>query len=139
MNSPQIVVDEHIAHSKVTDPLKNWITAEQIGFELRQAKGLSDEQIIPLLHRLKRRTFVTIDSDFYNPKLCNDAYCLIYFHVSSTQQAQIPDLLRRLFRIEGFRSIRERMGKVVWVSPEGIRYYQRHFQDEQHLGWPAIK
>ena len=49
MNSPQIVVDEHIAHSKVTEPLKNWITAEQIGFELRRAKGLSDEQIIPLL------------------------------------------------------------------------------------------
>ncbi len=47
MNSPQIVVDEHIAHSKVTEPLKNWITAEQIGFELRRAKGMSDEQIIP--------------------------------------------------------------------------------------------
>ncbi len=79
MNSPQIVVDEHIAHSKVTEPLKNWITAEQIGFELRRAKGISDEQIIPLLRRLKRRTFVTIDSDFYNSKLCDDAYCLIYF------------------------------------------------------------
>lgn len=101
--------------------------------------GLSDEQIIPLLYRLKGRTFVTIDRDFYDSKLCKDAYCLIYFHVSSKQQAQIPDLLRRLFRIEGFRSIRERMGKVVWVSPEHIRYYQRQLQDEQHLDWPAIK
>jgi len=72
MNSPQIVVDEHIAHGKVTEPLKNWITAEQIGFELRRAKGMSDEQIIPLLRRLKRRTFITIDSDFYKPKLCDN-------------------------------------------------------------------
>jgi len=55
--------------------------------------------------------------------------------LSSKQQAQIPDLLRRLFRIEGFRSIRERMGKVVCVNPERIRYYQRNIQGEQHLAW----
>ncbi len=135
MNSPQIVVDEHMAYDEVTGLLKNWITAEQIGFELRRAKGISDEQIIPLLRRLKRRTFVTIDSDFYNSKLCDNVYCLIYFHLSSKQQAQIPVLLRRLFRIEGFRSIRERMGKVVCISPGRIRYYQRSIQGEQHLDW----
>lgn len=48
---PQIIVDEHIRHRGVTDVLQGWITAEQIGFEVGY-KGLSDEQIISLLHKL---------------------------------------------------------------------------------------
>ena len=116
--SPLIVVDEHLSYGDVTQAFQKWITAEQIGVELRGAKGLSDEQIPSLLRRLKRRTFITIDKIFYSPKLCDNAYCLIYFHLAMEQQNQISILLRRLFRIEGFRSVRERMGKVIHVSSE---------------------
>jgi len=133
--SPLIVVDEHLSYDDVTQALQNWITAEQIGVELRGAKGLSDEQIPSLLRRLKRRTFITIDKVFYNRKLCDNVYCLIYFHLAMEQQNQIPILLRRLFRIEGFRGVRERMGKVIHVSSEQIRYYQRHLTEEQYLAW----
>ena len=66
--SPQIVVDEQIDHGKVTVPLKRWITAEQIGYEVGH-KGFSDEQITSLLLRLKRRTLVTIDREFYRRQL----------------------------------------------------------------------
>jgi len=90
-----------------------------------------------LLRHLKRRTFITIDKVFYNRKLCDNAYCLIYFHLAMEQQNQIPILLRRLFRIEGFRSVQERMGKVIHVSSEQIRYYQRHMAGEQYLAWPV--
>ncbi|MFQ6042618.1 MAG: hypothetical protein ACE5PV_17315 [Candidatus Poribacteria bacterium] len=51
------------------------------------------------------------------------------------QQFQIPGLLRRLFRIPGFQTIRERMGKVVKVSATGISYWQVGVQEEQRLDW----
>jgi hypothetical protein len=135
VNSPLVVVDEHLDHFQVTEALQGWITAEQIGVELRSEKRFSDERIISLLIRLKRRTFVTIDSDFYKKRLCHRAYCLIYFHLTMEQQAQIPALLRRLFKIPGFRSVRERMGKVVHVSHEQIRYHQLGVEEEQFLAW----
>ena len=119
--SPKIDVDEHLAHDEVTIALKHWITAEQIGVELSQARGRSDDSLITLLRSLKRRTFITIDDWFYQRRLCDNAYCIIYFHVTTEKQAQIPTLLRRLFIIPGFSTIRERMGKVVRVSEESIK------------------
>jgi hypothetical protein len=134
--SPQIVVDEQINHGKVTVPLKRWITAEQIGYEVGH-KGLPDEQITSLLLRLKRRTLITIDREFYRRQLCHAGYCLIYFDFRPSQQSQIPILLRRLFQIPGFRTIRERMGRVVKVSVTGISYWQLGVQEKQYLDWPS--
>ncbi len=100
--SPQVVVDEHLHHIVVTEALKRWTTAEQIGVEIVRAKGRSDESLISLLRSLKRRTFITIDDWFYQRRLCDKAYCIIYFHIVSEKQTQIPILLRRLFKIPGF-------------------------------------
>jgi len=135
MSPPLVVVDEHLRYDRVTEPLRRFVTSQQIGVELSQAKGLSDEQIIPFLRSLKRRTFITIDDWFYKARLCDNAYCLIYFHLTMEQQAQIPFLLRRLFKIAGFRTVRERMGKVVRVGHEMIRYYQRNLPGEQTVAW----
>lgn len=135
MSPPLVVVDEHLGYHDVTEPLQRFVKALQIGVELSQAKGLSDEQIIPFLRSLKRRTFVTIDDWFYKSRLCDNAYCLIYFHLTMEQQAQIPSLLRRLFKVEGFRTVKERMGKVVRVGHEAICYYQRGISGEQTLNW----
>ena len=66
--SPQVVVDEHLHHIVVTEALKRWTTAEQIGVEIVRAKGRSDESLISLLRSLKRRTFITIDDWFYVTK-----------------------------------------------------------------------
>ncbi len=133
--SPQILVDEHLSHDDVTEILQNWITAEQIGFELRSEKGLLDEQIISLLHRLKRRTFITIDGWFYKSGLRHPRYCLIYFNLPMRRQNEIPTLLRRLFQIPGFRTIAERMGKVIKVTSRGINYWQLRINDEQYMDW----
>ncbi|MBM3237208.1 hypothetical protein FJZ31_13025 [Candidatus Poribacteria bacterium] len=135
MSPPLVVVDEHLRYDRVTEPLQRFVKTQQIGVELLQAKGLSDEQIIPFLRSLKRRTFVTIDNWFYKARLCDNTYCLIYFHLAMEQQAQIPSLLRHLFQIAGFRTVRERMGKVVRVGHETIRYYQRNLPGEQTLAW----
>jgi len=40
--------------------------------------------------------------------------------------------------IPNFATIRERMGKVVRVSPEGIRYYERNVPGEQRMSWPVL-
>jgi hypothetical protein len=135
MGPPLVVVDEQLRYDRVTEPLRRFVTSQQIGVELSHAKGLSDEQIIPFLRSLKRRTFVTIDDWFYQARLCDNAYCLIYFHLTMEQQAEISSLLRRLFKIEGFRTVKERMGKVVRVGRETIRYYQRNVPGEQTVNW----
>jgi hypothetical protein len=91
MSPPLVVVNEHLGRRFVTEPLQRFVTAQQIGAELSHAnspfeKGgrgiLSDEQIIPFLRSLKRRTFITIDAWFCKSRLCDNAYCLIYFRLT---------------------------------------------------------
>jgi hypothetical protein len=56
------------------------VAARQIGYDVGR-KGLKDEQIIPLLHTLDRPTFFTLDTDFYNRRLCHEGYCLVLCHI----------------------------------------------------------
>ena len=46
------------------------ISVRQVGVNIGR-KGLLDEEIIPLLQRLRHPTFFTRDSDFYDRRLCH--------------------------------------------------------------------
>ena len=58
----------------------------QIGVDIGR-KGLDDEDIIPLLHRLNRPTFFTLDVDFWDRNLRHEGYCLAYLDISHTLAA----------------------------------------------------
>jgi hypothetical protein len=116
-----IVLDENIDEPQRRQ-LEMWrIRVRQIGVEVGRL-GMKDlNEIIPLLHGLRRSTFFTRDRDFYEPGLAHRNYCLVYLDIEPTETAQfVRDFLRR----HGFRTQAERLGKVVRVHQTGITYWQ---------------
>lgn len=80
--------------------------------------GSLDDRIPEILLTLRQPTFVTIDHGFWNKRLCNPNYRVLYFSLRDDQQDFLPDLLRALFRRPEFRTRVSRMGKV---APVGLR------------------
>ncbi len=75
-----IVLDENIPESQ-RQLLRSWkIQPQQIGHEIG-CQGMKDEEIVPLLHKLKRATFFTRDLGFYKRHLCHPNYCLVIISV----------------------------------------------------------
>lgn len=133
----QIIIDEQIQHPKVLELLRKWITVQRI-LELRLDSVIKDEAIPHLLRHQQRPTFITINvGDFWTPKLCDRRYCIICFSVPDPKQYEIPKLLRRLFHLPEFKTRAARMGKVVHVTLDHIRYYQAGDEKMHFLRWPT--
>lgn len=126
------VLDENIVFGQRRQ-LQLWkIHLRQIGVELGQA-GMKDfNEVIPLLHTLKRPTFFTRDHDYYNPDLRHPVYCLALLDVAFDEAAEYT---RRLLRHKDFRTQAQRMGKVIRVRHSGISYWQLKREAERALSW----
>lgn len=85
--------------------------------------GIKDAEIIPLLHTIRRVTFFTQDKGFGNPALCHPAYCLVWLDVRPDDAALY---LRRLLRHPRFNTQRKRMGLVIRVQHDRVRFCQRN-------------
>lgn len=130
----QIIVDEQLGRTEVLLPLKRWITAQKIE-SLRPYEVIKDDRVLQILWELKRPTFVTIDSGFYDKRHCDRRYCLVYFVLTSLEQNQLPDLLRQLLRLPEFETKAARMGKVVRVSKTDVRYWHLKADEEHRFEW----
>jgi hypothetical protein len=126
------VLDENIVFRQ-RKQLQLWkIHLRQIGVELGQA-GMKDfNEVIPLLHTLKRPTFFTRDHDYYNPDLRHPGYCLVLLDVAFDEAAEYA---RRFLRHKSFRTQAQRMGKVVRLRPGGISFWQVKLEAERALSW----
>jgi hypothetical protein len=125
------ILDENIIDSQ-RHLLKSWrFSIRQIGYEVGR-QGIEDEEIIPLLHQLRRPTFFTRDSDFYRRDLCHPEYCLVHLSVKMDEAAFF---IRRLLRHQEFNTIRKRMGCVIRVMHSGLSVWRRHQEGEAHFRW----
>ncbi len=126
------VLDENIVFSQ-RKQLQLWrIHLRQIGVELGEA-GMKDfNEVIPLLHTLKRPTFFTRDHDYYKPDLRHPGYCLVLLDVAFDEAAEYT---RRFLRHKAFRTQAQRMGKVIRVRHGGISYWQVKLEAERALSW----
>lgn len=115
-NPRVIVLDENILDSQ-RGQLRRWrIHFCLIGYDVGR-KGMQDEEIIPLLRSMRKPTFVTWDSDYFDRTLCSDHYCLVYLDVPATEVAAYA---RRLLRHPEFKTWSQRLGRVVRVAASGI-------------------
>jgi hypothetical protein len=95
--------------------------------------GMKDrDDLIPLLHTLRRPTFFTRDHGFYHPSLLHPAYCLVYLDVAFDE---IAEFIRRFLRHAAFRTQVQRMGKVVSVHHSRVSYWQVNMKKAQALSW----
>jgi hypothetical protein len=127
-----IVLDENI-DVKERRRLQSWqIHYKHIGTTIGQ-RGMKDRnQILPLLHQLRRPSFFTFDLGFYDPAVRHANYCLVCLDISLAQGAQY---IRRFLRHPSFNTKSKRMGKVVRVTSSSVTYWALGSQDHVKSFW----
>ena len=125
------VLDENIPEDQ-RQLLRSWrIRACQIGQDVGR-QGMKDEQqVIPLLLRLRRPTFLTRDQGFFSNAFCHSKYCLVCLAIEADEAASF---IRRTLRHSSFGTQAKRMGSVLLVRQIGIRVLHGH-QKEELVGW----
>jgi len=116
-----IVLDEHLDEGIVLVPLSHRLKSRVVSVrELRPGTVIKDEAIPALLGRYKKPTYVT---DFWQKFPAHARYCLICVPVPTQRQGEIPDLLTAFLKHSSFRTVRQRMGKVIRLNRTEILYY----------------
>ena len=131
-----LIFDEQINREAVIEPVRSWAKAHRL-IEVRPKEHIYDDRIPHLLRKLNRPTFITIDEGFWNRKLRDKSYCILFLALRDRQQPKIPYLLRKLLRLPNFKTKTLRMGKVVRVSTANIEYWQLGDQSIHALNWPT--
>lgn len=127
------LLDENIPESQRL-LLQGWrIRVRQIGVDMGHF-GMKDEEIIPLLHRLRHVTFFTRDLGFYRQELCHANYSIVCLAVGPYEAASF---IRRFLRHPALNTKAKRMGKVSLVTHTGLRLWQLHAPREEELTWPS--
>lgn len=127
------LLDENILESQRQKLLAWHIKVKQIGHEVGRP-GMADlEEIIPLLYRLRRVTLFTRDLGFYKREFRHAAYGLVCLQVGKEEAAEY---IRRLLRHPKFNTQVKRLGRVIRVSGQGVRYWQLSTEAEQRATWP---
>jgi hypothetical protein len=114
------LLDENIAASQ-RELLRRWKNIRQIGVEVTR-KGLDDQdQIIPLLLRIGRVTFLTRDQGFYPRRLCHASYCIVVLDVRPDDAARV---IRAVLRLPEFKTVARRAGIVARASLRTVTYWR---------------
>lgn len=87
---------------------------------------VKDDAIPKLLHTVKKATFVTINvKDFWKKFQAHDNYCIVAIDFPQSEAHQIPAVLRRVLQLSAFSNKVNRMGTVIYISPNKLRFYGR--------------
>jgi len=134
-----IVLDEHLQGLGLEAAISSWYRGRVfIVKRLRPGTVIKDDAITVLLCQVKQPTFVTINhTDFWRRISADKRYCIVCLQLSTERADEIPLLLRHLFRLPEFRTRAKRMGKVVLVSQQRIRYYQVRDNQIHIMGFHA--
>jgi hypothetical protein len=125
------ILDENIPESQ-RQLLHSWgIQTKQIGHEIGR-QGMKDDEIIPLLHKLRYTTFFTRDLGFHKRQHCHPNYCLVILAVG---QYEVASFIRRFPQYTHFATKIKRMGKVVRVTHVGIQVWHSHAERQKDLKW----
>jgi hypothetical protein len=121
-----IVLDEQLPASILADAIGRWYRGRVcVITDLRPATVIKDDAVPGLLHTGSQPTFVTLNwTDFWQRIMAHRSFCLVCFTLPTNRAGDISPLLRRLFRLDPFKSKAARMGKVARVSHERVTYYQ---------------
>lgn len=120
-----IVLDEQLLGRAIDQDIARWYRGP-VNFilDLRPHSVIKDDGIPELLRQQSQPTFVTINErDFWQKIEADARYCIVCFPLSDPRAREIPGVLRLLFRHLEFRTKAQRMGKVICVTSEDIRYY----------------
>jgi hypothetical protein len=92
------------------------------------------EQLIPLLHRLRRATLFTRDLGLYDRTLCHKRYCIV---VLAVEKGKAAELILRILRHPQFKTHAKRAGKIMRAMPSGLRFWPSSTAIEREIPWPG--
>src|SRR5439155_27083669 len=93
-----LVLDENLPAAQRL-LLRKWrIHFRTIGLDLAFS-GTADNNLLPILHRLPRPTFFSLDRDFYRPAWAHRVYCLVWLDVPDDRAAEF---IRHFLRHSAF-------------------------------------
>jgi hypothetical protein len=125
------ILDANIVASQ-REQLVAWgVRVRQIGRELGHRFD-PDANIIPLLRNQKRATFFTRDRDFWDARLSDSNYCIVWLDVPAMQAA---DYIRRFLRHPQFSVAAKRLGKVIQVRPTGLAVHGSRQAKAESVEW----
>jgi hypothetical protein len=125
------VLDENLVVQQC-EKLREWrIPFRQIGEQLA-IQGISDENLLPILHRLPQPTFFTHDKDFFRVSLCHSNYAVVYLDVNDTTAAEY---IRRFLRHPAFDTTVKRLGIVARVRTNGVQFWKKGRRQLRLVGW----
>jgi hypothetical protein len=126
-----LVLDENVpAGQRLL--LRKWrVRFRVIGVDVA-APGTTDENLIPVLQKLSRPTFFSLDRNFSRPGWAHPEYCLVWLDVRAHESAAY---IRRFLRHREFKTRMKRMGNVVRLHPGGIGYWRRDARGWQTGEW----
>jgi hypothetical protein len=129
-----VVLDDHLSVPDVRASLLRWATVEYMR-DLRPGEVVKDDRVLTVLRTLRTPTFVTVDRWFWNPQRRDPRYCIVYLALRGRDHTHAPDLLRRLLRLPEFRTRAARMGTVVHVGEDHVRWWRVGDDSEHAVYW----
>jgi hypothetical protein len=125
------ILDENITRDQA-DLLRQWgVRFRSISRDLGY-QGIGDDNIFPLLLRLKKPTFLTRDEDFFARRFVHARYAVVWFEVEVEETALF---IRRFLSHPLFRTNSQRQGKVVRVRPSDIEYWTKNAAALVSIEW----
>ena len=120
-----IVLDEQLLGRDIENQIARWYQgAVCFIMDLRPNTVIKDDAIPRLLQQENQPTFVTInESDFWRKAAITDQFCMVCFALPDSRAREIPARLRRLFDHSLFDTKKKRMGKMIRVAEQEVRYY----------------
>lgn len=120
-----IVLDEQIMRQRIASEIRHWYTGQVIDIlALRPNTVIKDDSIATLLLKAQSPTFVTINvRDFWLKVPAHRGYCVIALDLPQISILQVPSSLRNVLQIPEFATKGNRMGEVIRVQGERVRFY----------------
>ncbi len=121
-----IVLDEQLTGRNVEYEIAQWYRGRVCFItDLRTQTVIKDDAIPEIICQHKQSTFVTInESDFWKKVAIDARFCVVCFVLADSRVAEIPQKLRDLFSQPFFRTKAQRMGKVIRLSDQDVRFYK---------------
>ncbi|MDZ7361366.1 MAG: hypothetical protein ONB46_11655 [candidate division KSB1 bacterium] len=92
---------------------------------LRPESLIKDDVIPTLPHKAVQPILVTMNvTDFWKKVRLHRNFCIVTLALTQDEIDEMPQLLRRLFRLPEFKTKASRMRKVVHVTHNHIEYYE---------------
>jgi hypothetical protein len=128
-----LVIDENLPEDQRALLLKKGIRVRAVGREVAFS-GATDENLLPLFHRIQNVTFFTLDRHFFRRDWVHPKYSLVWLDITRKEAAEF---IQRFLKHRCFNTQAKRRGTVVRVARSGLHFWTKTEQRLQSTGWYA--